>query len=42
MLTMHEMIRVLHLVAYPILSILFYGRNWQGRVFKVIKNGKFF
>ena len=39
---MHEMIRVLHVVAYPILSILFYGMNWQGRVFKVMKNDNIF
>ena len=40
-LELHEMIRVLHLVACPVTFILFYGRDWQARVFKFMKNGHF-
>ena len=36
------MIRVLHLVACSIVLILFYGGDWQGGVFKVMKNDHFF
>ena len=36
-LQLHQTIRVLHVVMYPIAFILFYDRNWQGRVFKVMK-----
>ena len=38
---LHEMIRVLLLVACPILFILFYEQDWQGGVFKVMKNDHF-
>ena len=31
-----EMIRVLHMVACPNIFILFYGRDWQGGVFKLM------
>ena len=33
MLELHEMIRVLHAVAYPIVFILFYDRDGEGGVF---------
>ena len=33
---------VSHIVACPIVFILFYERNWQGRVIKVMKNDDFF
>ena len=36
------MIRVIHLVACSIVLILFYARDWQGGVFKVMKNDHFF
>ena len=36
-LEMHKMIRVLHVCAYPIVFISFYGLDWQKRVFKVMK-----
>ena len=36
-LEVYEMIRVLHLVALPIVFILFYGRYWQVGVFKVMR-----
>ena len=38
MLELHEMIKVLHVVACPIVFILFYKRGWQGGVFNVMKN----
>ena len=38
---LHEMIRVLHVVVFPIVFILFHDRNWQGGVFKVIRNDYF-
>ena len=38
MLELQEMIRVLHVVAYPIAFISFYVQDWQGGVFKVMKN----
>ena len=41
-LELHEMIRLLRVVAFPIVFILFYGRNWQEGVFKVMKNDHFF
>ena len=41
-LYMHEMIRLQHLVACPNVLILFYGRDWQGGVFKIMKNDHFF
>ena len=37
-LQLHEMIRVLHEVACPIVFILFYDPYWQGVVFKLMKN----
>ena len=33
---MHEIIRMPHLVACPIVFILFYDRDWQRGVFKVM------
>ena len=41
-LAVHEMIRVLHMVACSNAFILLYGRDWQGGVFKFMKNGIFF
>ena len=41
-LAVHEMIRVLHMVACSNAFILLYGRDWQGGVFKVMKNVIFF
>ena len=38
----HKMISVLHAVACPIVFILFYGQDWQGGVFKIMKNDHFF
>ena len=38
---LHKMIRVLHVVVCLIIFILFHGRNWQGGVFKVMKNDYF-
>ena len=38
MLELHEMIKVIHVVACPIVFILFYKRGWQGDVFNVMKN----
>ena len=37
----HEMIRVLHVVACPIVFILSYDQSWQRGVFKVMKNDHF-
>ena len=37
MLQTHEMIKVLHVVACPIVLILFYDRYWQGGVLKLMK-----
>ena len=42
MLELQEMIRVLHVVPYSIVFILFYGQGWQGGVFKVMKNDFFY
>ena len=36
------MIRVSHVMTFPILFILFYDRDWQGEVFKVMKKWLFF
>ena len=36
------MTKMLHVVACPFVFILFYGRDWQGGVFKVKKNKCFF
>ena len=33
-LKLHEMIRLLHVVACPVTSILFEDRDWQGEVMK--------
>ena len=38
---MYETIRVSHLVALPIVIILFYDRDGQEGVFKVVKNDNF-
>ena len=38
---LHEMIRVLHVVACSITFILFYKQDWRGGVFKVMKNDNF-
>ena len=40
-LELHEMIKVPHLVASPIVFILFYDRDWQGGVLKLMKNDHF-
>ena len=37
-LKFHEMIRVLHVVALPIIFILFGDQDWQGGVLKFMKN----
>ena len=37
-LELHETIRVSHVVAGPIVFILFYDRDGQGGVFNVMKN----
>ena len=42
MLELLKIIRVSHIVACPVVFILFYGRDWQGGVFKVMKNDHFF
>ena len=42
MLELHRIIRVPHVVAPPIVFILFYGRDWKGCLFKVRKNDHFF
>ena len=41
MLELHKIIRVLHLIAPPIIFILFYERSWQGRVLKVMEKDDF-
>ena len=41
MLKMHRIIRVSRVASCPIIFILFYGRGWQGGVFKVMKNDHF-
>ena len=38
----HEMVRALHVVARPILFILFHGRHWQGALLKLTKNNHIF
>ena len=40
-LKLHDMIIVLHVVACPIIFILFDDRGWQGVVFKVVKDVQF-
>ena len=42
MLELHEIIRVLHIVACPIVFILLYDRDRQGVLFKLMKNDHFF
>ena len=37
----NKIIKVLHLFVCPIAFILFYGLDWQGGVFKVMKNDHF-
>ena len=41
-LELYETIRVPHIVACPIVFLLFYERSWQGRVFKFMKNNNFY
>ena len=41
MIELHKIIRFSHVVACPIVFILFYERSRQGRVFKVMKNDEF-
>ena len=38
---LHEMIKVLHVVACPIIFTLFDDIHWQGRVLKLFKNDHF-
>ena len=40
-LELHEMIRARHVVAYPIVYILFYDREWLGGEFQFMKNNHF-
>ena len=40
-LKFHEMIKVLHVVAFSVLFVQFHGRNWQGGVFKFVENDHF-
>ena len=40
-LELHEMIKVSHLAASPVVFILFYDRDWQGGVLKLMKNDHF-
>ena len=42
LLDLHEMIRVSHVVGYPIVFILLYDRDKYGGVLELIKNDKFF
>ena len=37
LLELHEVIRVHHIVAFPIVFLLFCLRSWQGRVFKFME-----
>ena len=41
MIELHKIIRFSHVVACQIVFILFYERNRQGGVFKVMKNDEF-
>ena len=41
MLKVNEMIKVLYAVECAIAAVLFYGQEWQGVVFKVMKNDNF-
>ena len=38
MIKLHKITRLLHVVAFPTVFVLFYERGLQGGVFKVIKN----
>ena len=40
-LVVNKIIKVLHLFVCPIVFILFYGLDWQGGVFKIMKNDHF-
>ena len=42
MIKLHKIIRLLRVVALPIVFVLFYARGWQGGVLKAIKNDHFF
>ena len=42
MLELYKIIRVLHVVAQPIVFILFCDLHWQGGVLKHMKNDHFF
>ena len=41
MLELHKTIRVLHIIPYTIVLILFYDQDWERRAFKVMKNEYF-
>ena len=41
MLELHKIIRFPHSVACQFIFILFYDRDWQGGVFKLVKNDHF-
>ena len=41
MLELQKIIRVLHVLAWPIVFILFYKRRWKEGVFKVMINDHF-
>ena len=41
MLELHKIMQMSNLVAFETVVILFYDQNWQGEVFKVIKNDHF-
>ena len=42
MIKLHKIIRLLHVVAWPVVFVLLYARGWQGGVLKAIKNDHFF
>ena len=41
MFKLHKIIKVLHAVAYPVISILFYKQSWWGGLFKTMKTDHF-
>ena len=41
MLELHEILRVPHVVSFPIVFNLFYEATWQEEVFQSMKNGHF-
>ena len=41
MIKLHKIIRLLHVVAWPVVFVLLYARGWQGGVLKAIKNDHF-